>query len=210
MIVCTSPQGSPEWLAERRGVITGSRFKVCRDRLKNGALSAAADLYAMDVARERLGGMAEATYVNAAMRFGTEQEPFARAAYEARTGNLVDAAGFICTDDRKFGCSVDGLVDDDGMIEVKTMVSSKTLFKAVVDRDITEYIDQVNGGMWLLGRKWCDVILWAPDLPHQQLTVSRINRDDDDINALEADLLSFERIVTEYENKLRAVIPLAA
>ena len=191
-------------------MITGSRFKVCRDRLKNGALSAAADLYAMDVARERLGGMAEATYVNAAMRFGTEQEPFARAAYEARTGNLVDAAGFICTDDRKFGCSVDGLVDDDGMIEVKTMVSSKTLFKAVVDRDITEYIDQVNGGMWLLGRKWCDVILWAPDLPHQQLTVRRINRDDDDINALEADLLSFERIVTEYENKLRAVTPLAA
>jgi len=190
--------------------LTGSRFKVCRDRLKNGALSAAADLYAMDVARERLGGMAEATYVNAAMRFGTEQEPFARAAYEARTGNLVDAAGFICTDDRKFGCSVDGLVDDDGMIEVKTMVSSKTLFKAVVDRDITEYIDQVNGGMWLLGRKWCDVILWAPDLPHQQLTVIRINRDDDSMNELEFDLLDFERIVTEYENKLRAVIPLAA
>ena len=90
------------------------------------------------------------------------------------------------------------------------MVSSKTLFKAVVDRDITEYIDQVNGGMWLLGRKWCDVILWAPDLPHQQLTVIRINRDDEPINALEDDLLSFERIVTEYENKLRAVIPLAA
>ncbi len=210
MIISDYPQGSLEWLQCRRGVITGSRFKVCRDRLKSGALSAAADLYAMDVARERLGGMAEATYVNAAMRFGTEQEPFARAAYEARTGYLVDAAGFICTDDRKFGCSVDGLVDDEGMIEVKTMVSSKTLFKAVVERDISEYIDQVNGGMWLLGRKWCDVILWAPDLPHQQLTVIRINRDDEPINALEADLLSFERIVTEYENKLRAVTPLAA
>lgn len=210
MIVCTSPQGSPEWLAERRGAITGSRFKVCRDRLKNGALSAAADLYAMDVARERLGGTAEGVYVNAAMRFGTEQEPFARAAYEARTGYLVDAAGFICTDDRKFGCSVDGLVDDDGMIEVKTMVSSKTLFKAVVDRDISEYIDQVNGGMWLLGREWCDVILWAPDLPHQQLTVIRINRDDDSMNELEADLLSFERVVTEYENKLRAITAIAA
>ena len=202
MIISDYPQGSLEWLQCRRGVITGSRFKVCRDRLKSGALSAAADLYAMDVARERLGGMAEATYVNAAMRFGTEQEPFARAAY--------DAAGFICTDDRKFGCSVDGLVDDEGMIEVKTMVSSKTLFKAVVERDISEYIDQVNGGMWLLGRKWCDVILWAPDLPHQQLTVIRINRDDDSMNELEFDLLDFERIVTEYENKLRAVIPLAA
>jgi len=203
VIVYNSPQGTEAWLSERRGVITGSRFKDCRDRLKNGDLSSKARLYAMDVARERIGGQAQQVYVTAAMRFGTEQEPKAREHYELTCGELVDGAGFICTDDRKFGCSVDGLVGADGLIEIKTMVSSDTLFKAVVDGDISEYVDQVNGAMWLLGRRWCDLILWAPDLPEGgQMTVHRIVRDDDEVNRLEADLLTFERIVSQYEAKL--------
>ena len=50
------------------------------------------------------------------------------------------------------------------IIEIKTLVSSDTLFTALVDGDHSAYIDQINGAMWLLGRKWCDLILWAPDL----------------------------------------------
>lgn len=202
MIVYTDPQGSEEWLESRRGVITGSRFKDCRDKTAKGEPTAKARLYAMDVARERAGGRAGDTFQNAAMRFGTEQEPYARSAYEARTGNLVDEAGFITTDDRKFGVSVDGLVDEDGIVEIKTMVSSDTLFSAVVERDLSAYIDQINGGLWLLGRKWCDLVLWAPDLPTRRLTVIRINRDDEEIQKLEDDLLTFERRVCEYESKL--------
>ncbi len=204
MIYHQHEQGSDEWLEARRGVITGSRFKDARDRTAKGAMTAKATLYAQDVARERFGGTAENVFVNAAMRFGTEQEPMARQAYEARSGNLVEEAGFITTDDGKFGVSVDGLVDDDGIIEIKTMVSSGTLFKAVVDGDHTDYIDQINGALWLLGRKWCDLILWAPDLPVGRLTVIRITRDEDAIEALESDLLQFERLVTQYENALRA------
>jgi hypothetical protein len=202
VIVYTDPQGSEEWLESRRGVITGSRFKDCRDKTAKGEPTAKARLYAMDVARERAGGRAGDTFQNAAMRFGTEQEPYARSAYEARTGNLVDEAGFITTDDRKFGVSVDGLVDEDGIVEIKTMVSSDTLFTAVVERDLSAYIDQINGGLWLLGRKWCDLVLWAPDLPTRRLTVIRINRDDEEIQKLEDDLLAFERRVCEYESKL--------
>jgi predicted phage-related endonuclease len=202
VIVYTDPQGSEEWLESRRGVITGSRFKDCRDKTAKGEPTAKARLYAMDVARERAGGRAGDTFQNAAMRFGTEQEPYARSAYEARTGNLVDEAGFITTDDRKFGVSVDGLVDEDGIVEIKTMVSSDTLFTAVVERDLSAYIDQINGGLWLLGRKWCDLVLWAPDLPTRRLTVIRINRNDDHIQKLEDDLVAFERRVCEYESKL--------
>ena len=72
-------QGSEDWLAYRRGVITGSRFKDARDKLKNGQPSKACLDYARDLARERLGGKAPAKFQNAAMRTGTEQEPFARA-----------------------------------------------------------------------------------------------------------------------------------
>lgn len=206
MIYHQHEQGSEEWLEARRGVITGSRFKDARDRTAKGAMTAKATLYAQDVARERAGGQAEGAFVNSAMRMGTEQEPLARQAYEARSGNLVEEAGFITTDDAKFGVSVDGLVDDEGIIEIKTMVSSGTLFRAVVDGDHSDYIDQINGALWLLGRKWCDLILWAPDLPAGRLTVIRINRDEAAIEALEADLMAFERVVTEYEDKLRAKI----
>lgn len=203
MIVHQHEQGSEEWLESRRGAITGSRFKDARDRTAKGVMTAKAILYAQDVARERVGGTAEGAFVNAAMRIGTEQEPIARQAYEARSGNLVEEAGFITTDDGKFGVSVDGLVDDDGIIEIKTMVSSGTLFRAVVEGDHSDYIDQINGALWLLGRKWCDLVLWAPDLPAGRLTIVRINRDEEAIQALEDDLMAFERLCCEYEDKLR-------
>ena len=123
MIHHLAAQGSEEWLTARRGVITASRFKDCRDKLKNGQPSKACLQYAMDLARERVGGMAPATFQNAAMRTGTEQEPIARTQYEVRTGNLVEEVGFITTDDNLFGVSVDGFPDDGGVVEIKTMVS---------------------------------------------------------------------------------------
>lgn len=200
------PQGSEAWIEQRRGCITGSRFKDCRDKLKNGQPSGKCMLYALDVARERCGGKAAEKFQNAAMRFGTEQEPEARAAYEARTGNVVFEAGFFRTQDGYFGGSVDGLIDDDGVLEIKTMVSSDTLFKAMVDGDISEYIDQINGYLWLLGRKWVDLVLWAPDLADigMQMTVIRVERDEAAIEALESDLMGFLRLVKEHEAKLRA------
>lgn len=197
-------QGSEAWLEARRGVVTGSRFKDCRDRLKNGQPSKACQEYAMDIARERVGGVAPAKFQNAAMRTGTEQEPIARFAYERRTGNLVEEVGFFTTEDRIFGLSPDGLVDDDGVIEIKTMVGSATLFTAVADGDVSAYMDQCLGYLWLLGRQWVDLILWAPDLHH--MVIKRIERDEDAIEALEADLMAFARLVTQYETTLRAAL----
>lgn len=197
-------QGSEEWLTARRGKITGSRFKDARDKLKGGQPSKACLGYAMDVARERIGGMAPSKFQNAAMRTGTEQEPFARAMYEARTGHMVDEAGFYLSDDAVFGLSPDGLVDDDGVIEIKTMVGSDTLFTAVADGDVSAYMDQCLGYLWLLGRQWVDLTLWCPDLNH--MVIKRITRDEDAIEALEADLMAFARLVTQYENTLRTAI----
>ncbi len=200
LIIHTAPQGTPEWLQARKGVITGSRFKDCRDRLKNGSPSKKCLDYAMDVAREREGGEPMQIFANGAMRLGTEQEPYARAVYERKTGNMVGEAGLITTADRLFGISVDGLVGDDGIIEIKTMVSSDTLFTAFVNGDVSAYIDQCNGAMWLLGRKWVDLILWIHDLG--RMKIIRIDRDDNAIEALESDLMDFERTVTRYQQSL--------
>jgi hypothetical protein len=198
-------QGSPEWVEARKGRITGSRFKDTRDRLKNGNPSSKCTLYALDVARERCGGKAGDKFQNAAMRFGTEQEPLARAAYEKATGNVVFEVGFITDDSGFFGLSPDGLVDDDGVVEIKTMVSSDTLFTALVDGDISEYVDQCTGYLWMLGRQWVDLVLWAPDLADLGLAMKiiRIKREEAAIEALEADLLKFMGMVRENESKLR-------
>ncbi len=198
------PQGTPEWVTERRGIVTGSRFKDAREKLKGGQPSKACIAYAMDLARERIGGIAPSKFQNAAMRLGTEQEPLARMAYERRTGNLVNEVGFFYTDDRFFGGSVDGLIDDDGVLEIKTMVGSETLFTAVSDGDVSAYMDQCHGYLWLLGRQWVDLVLWCPDLHH--MVIKRIHRDETAIEALEADMLAFARLVTQYETALRKAL----
>lgn len=197
-------QGSEQWLSVRKGCITGSRFKDCRDKLKGGQPSKACLAYAMDTARERVGGNAPAKFQNAAMRTGTEQEPLARLAYERRTGNLVEEVGFFTTEDGLYGLSPDGLIDDDGVLEIKTMVSSDTLFTAVADGDVSAYMDQCLGYLWLLGRQWVDLVLWVPDLNH--MVIKRITRDENAIEALEADLIAFARLVKSYEDTLRAAL----
>lgn len=201
-------QGSPEWLDVRRGRITASMFRTAIDTTAKGMPTSVALRYAMDTARERCGGKPAEVFATAAMRFGTEQEPLARMAYEDKTGSMVEQVGFAYTTEAMFGCSVDGLVDDDGMIEIKTMVSSDTLFSAVVERDYSQYIDQINGCLWLLHRKWCDLCLWAPDLPTHKLTIVRITRDEDAIELLAERLLAAERRVSDYERALRAAIEL--
>lgn len=197
-------QGSEAWLQARRGLITGSRFKDARDKLKSGAPSKACLAYAYDLARERCGGSAPSKFVNAAMRTGTEQEPHARAMYEARTGYMVDEVGFFATEDGRFGLSPDGLIDDDGVLEVKTLVASETLFTVVAEHDYSAYMDQCLGYLWLLGRQWVDLVLWAPDFSH--MVIHRIHRDEDAIEALEADMLVFMRLVDANERTLRAAL----
>lgn len=200
-----APQGSEEWLQSRKGRITGSKFKIARDKLKSGALSSKAILYAEDVARERLGGKAASVFVNKAMQFGTEQEPFARAAYETTTGNIVQEVGFAASDCGLYGLSPDGLIGDDGVLEIKTMVGSDTLFTAVVDGDLSEYMDQVNGYLLFLNRQWVDVVLWTPDLEDTGLglVIHRIHRDEKALAELRMDLDKFAALVREYESKLR-------
>lgn len=206
MIYHNAPQGSDAWLESRKGRITGSRFKDARDRLKNGKPSSKMLAYAYDLARERCGGKAPGAFVTGAMKFGTEQEPLARLAYEAESGHLVDEVGFITDDDGIFGLSPDGLINADGVLEIKTMVSSDTLFTAVANGDISAYIDQCNGYLWMLGRQWVDLVLWAPDLEPLglHLTIRRIHRDEAAIEQLEADLLEFAELVKSNESTLRA------
>lgn len=166
--------------------------------------------YARDTALGRVCPAWERdVYQTAVMRQGQEQEAFARRAYEARTGYMVDAAGFICTPDRKIGVSIDGLVYDEpgqrGGIEVKTLLGANPLFEVLVDGDITAYLHQCHLNVWAWNLNWIDLCLWAPDLPVEEarLTVIRIERDQDFIDDMLLKLVRFERLVEKCVQQLQ-------
>jgi hypothetical protein len=170
--------------------------------------SRSAMAYAWTVAMERICGLPlDDTYVTYAMNRGRDLEPQAREAYELRTGYLVEESGLLLTDDRLFGYSTDGVVDDDGMVEIKCPASCDKLGN-VWDHPETaheEYIDQINGGLWLTNRQWCDLVVYCPWLKPvgKDLFIKRIYRDDDAITSLADNLMEFEKMVRRFLAILR-------
>jgi hypothetical protein len=212
MILIDAPQGSDAWLQARVGKITASRFKDARDRLKPakgqtiGAPSAKCTAYAAQVAVERIAGRPiEKVFESWQMREGKEQESAARNAYDVETGNVVQEVGAITTDDGLFLYSPDGLIGDDGLLEVKTLLSADVILRVLGEGDLGGYMDQCLGGLWLTGRKWLDLVLWAPALEPigRQLTIHHIVRGEESIEALESDLIDFAAMVRAAEAKLR-------
>lgn len=200
MIFETHAQGSPEWLQSRAGVITASRFKDACDTLKSGAPSDKQAKYMWLVIMERIAkSPLEDVFVTWQMKRGTELEPIARAAYEAETGELIEQSGIVLTDDRVFGYSTDGFVGSEGLIEIKCPSACDKLgaiWTSPQDAE-SEYIDQINGGLWITGRKWCDLVVFCPWLESvgKHLFIKRIFRNDDAIERLESSLLKFAGLV---------------
>ena len=210
MIIYDHPQGSAEWLASRAGVITASKFVEARKRLKSGpkkgGFTEAAEDYAFRVAVERISGAPlDEGFSTWAMKRGNELEPEARAWVEVKLGIFVDTAGFVTTDDEKFGASADGFIDKDGGLEIKCLVDPGRIRNVILSDDISEFMDQIQGGMWITGRKWWQFALFCPALEKigLQIYTKRVERDDNYINEMELDLLEFERVVSKYEQTLR-------
>lgn len=214
MIILDFPQGSADWLAARAGVITASRYSDARAKLsraskngKAGDFAAKAIEYAWTVAMERIAGQpVDHVFPTWQMKRGTELEPEARMAYEMKTGLLAGESGLLVTDDHKFGYSSDGLVGDPGLIEIKCPANCQKIGTIWSDPEhaTDEYIDQIQGGLWLTGRKWCDFIMYCPWLEPvgKELFIRRVYRDDDYIAELESDLLAFEQMVERFRKQI--------
>jgi hypothetical protein len=200
-------QGSAEWHAARAGCITASMFKVARSRLKkSGEPTEAALNYAFRTAIERISGAPlDEGFETWQMRRGHDLEPAARLAHEMSAGVMVQRAGFVTTDDGLFGASADGLIGDDGGSEYKCLVSPEGLRDVLLSNDISEFTDQIQGCMWITGRRYWHFALYCPPLEPcgKELYWRRIERDDDYIEALELDLMQFRVMVNDYERILR-------
>lgn len=211
MIYYDAPQGSDEWKIARAGVITASMFSVVRDTLKTGknkgGYKQAALDYAFRLAIERISGQPlDEGFETWSMRRGNELEPEARDAHAFMRDLQIEPCGFVSTDDRKFGASADGLIDDDGGSEYKCLVAPDRLRGILLDNDLDEFNDQIQGGLWLTGRSWWHFVLYCPALAPigRDITIREFSRDDDYIAAMEKDLWAFDALVCEYVDQLNA------
>ena len=185
----TSPheQGTEGWLAARLSKPSASCFSKLITM--TGKPSASADGYNNQLLGERLTGKSEPHYKSEAMILGTEREPEARADYEFISGNKVDQYGFILDDTESYGCSPDGLIGDssEGGLEIKCPAQTT---QAGYWRDpqsgVKKYYQQIQGCMWVTGRKWWDFFSYHPDMPH---VLVRVERDEDYIEKLSEQVL---------------------
>jgi len=193
-------QRTTEWHTARLGKVTASRVADVIAKTKTGYGASRANLMA-DLIVERLTGQPASTFTNAHMEWGTEQEPHARAAYSARTGELVEEVGFI--DHPRIansGASPDGLVGDDGLVEFKCPATATHLDTLLAGTVPSKYIPQMQWQMACTNRAWCDFVSYDPRLPeHLRMFVKRVERDDAYIKMLEGEVTKF---LTELEEKL--------
>lgn len=206
MIEIICEQGSESWHAARCGVITASKYRDAIETTAKGLPTSKSTLYAAQVAIERISGQpCDEVFNSWQMKRGTELEPFARMAYEAETGNLASESGVVLTDDRLFGYSTDGFIEDDGMIEIKCLASAIGIVDMWRDGDMSEYMHQMQGGMWVTGRKWCDFVMYCPQLERigKQIFRRRVMRDDNFIDSMVEDLMKFSAKVAANEAILR-------
>jgi putative phage-type endonuclease len=201
-------QGSPEWFAIRCGKVTASRVADVVAKTKTGWGASRAN-YMAELIAERLTGESAERYTNAAMQWGTDKEPEARAAYEFRTDLAVTEIGFVMHPQiYASGASPDGLVAADGLVEIKcpnTATHIETLLGGSVP---SKYVTQMQWQMACTGRQWCDFVSFDPRMPESmRLFVHRIKRDGIHISTLETDIRSF---LAEVDDKVKSLTGLYA
>ena len=199
-------QRTDEWFAARIGKVTASRVADVIAKTKTG-YSATRDNYMAQLVCERLTGQKGESFTNAAMQHGTETEPLARLSYEVAQNVLVDEVGFVPHPSIEMaGASPDGLVNDDGLLEIKcpnTATHIETLLSQTVPG---KYNTQMQFQMACTGRKWCDFVSFDNRLPAElQLFVKRVPRDDVFIKQIEAEIVQFLAELDEKINKLMKV-----
>lgn len=175
-------QGSEEWLQLRLGVATASNF----DKIitATGKESATLPKYALELATQCLIEKPEPSYKNEAMQRGAELEPIARQAYSEETLKIVEEITMFKSDCGNFGYSPDGLIGDEGLLEIKCPLAT-THTKYLLDNKMPiDYWQQVQCGLWVSGRKWLDFCSFHPNFKEKKLFMIRVERDENYIEEL--------------------------
>lgn len=189
-------QGSPEWFAVRRSCPTASCFhKIITPKTMKP--SAQAIGYASQLLAEWLTGETVAETLGGFVARGSEMEAEAVAWYELTRGVKVDRVGFVLAPEVGIGCSPDGLVGDDGDVEIKCL-SAANHVRALLEPDDADYRLQVQGRLWITGRRWCDLVRYYPK-DFMPSIVERYERDEEVIGPLSEAVLAFVDKLADYK-----------
>lgn len=193
-------QRSPEWFAARLGKVTASKVADVIAKTKSG-YSTSRDNYMAQLVCERMTGTQSEMYSNAAMQWGTEQEEYARAAYEAAQDVLVDETGFVIHPRiAEAGASPDGLVGASGLIEIKCPNTATHIDTILSDTVPGKYFTQMQWQMACTERDWCDFVSFDPRMPEGlQLYIKRVEYRADYVEMLEQEVTAF---LAELEIKI--------
>lgn len=204
-------QGSPEWHAQRLGKATASRIADIIAKTKTGYSTSRAN-YAAELVCERLTGNVSERFTNAAMQWGIDKEPDAKAAYEFMKNVDILPAAFV--EHPKIpmsGASPDGYVGDLGLVEIKCPISATHIETLLTGKVPDKYVVQMLWQMTCTGRQWCDYCSFDPRLPpHLQLFIHRVHRNEPRMGELEQEVESFLAEVNETIAKLSKLDRLAA
>ena len=202
-------QGTKDWLDARAGKVTASRINDVMAKIKSGEAAARRD-YRIELVTEILTGLpVPGGYQSPEMLWGSEQEPFGRAAYEMKTGTMVDEVGLILhpSIDRA-AASPDGMIlDQNGGIEIKAPKTSTHIELLDSGKIPERYKFQMAWQQACGGLDWIDFVSWDPRLPeHLQLFIARYDRDPEFIDRIETEvrlfLMEVETIVSRLNNKV--------
>ena len=200
-------QRTEEWFAQRLGKVTASKVADLMAKTKSG-YSASRDNYMAQLVVERITKTKADSFSNAAMDWGTAQEPFARAAYEAFTGFMVEEVGFVQHPTIAWaGASPDGLVGDDGLVEIKCPNTATMIDTLLTGKVPQKYYIQMQMQMACTQRAWCDYVVFDSRMPAKaQLFVKRVFRDDAFIAEMEAEIINFLAEVDVQVSQLTQLI----
>jgi putative phage-type endonuclease len=185
-------QGTSEWHKLRLGKVTASRVADIMAKTKTG-VSASRGNYLIELAIQRVTQQIEESYTNSAMQWGTETEPLARMAYELSKETFVEQVPFVDHPTIEwFGCSPDGLVESNGLVEIKCPNSATHWSYLKSGEPPNKYFIQMQAQIACTQREWNDFISFDPRMPQRsQLFVKRVYRDDEFIKTMEKEIEQF-------------------
>ncbi len=202
-------QHSEEWFKSRLGKITASMFEAVIGKTKGGkTYKAYRKRYLYELATQRVTGVPKAEITAKSLEHGNEHEPRARYLYELEKSAFVDEVGFISHTEFDFiGGSPDGLIDENGGLEIKCPYSPEVHFDTLINGMPAKNKAQVHGSLWITGREYWDFVSYCPSFPEElQLYIERIYPDEDYIAGLKAECLIFEDELQQLVNKLKGLI----
>jgi putative phage-type endonuclease len=197
-IIETCEQGSEEWLSLRLGKITASRVKDVLTKGRGTSPSKTSESYMMELIAEILTGNSKPFFENDAMRWGTETEPQARAMY-AVNNDFVDVKEVAFVEhNEQVGISPDGLVGDDGLLEIKCPNTTTQLKRALSDDYSADYKAQIQMQLWVTEREWCDFVSFDPRLDCSAgYLQQRVFRDEEYIEEMKTKVYAFVEKMNE-------------